>query len=66
MLPIFLEREVEGLFLDLIGSDMETIGPELMLQKIPSPKKKRSKRRSGETGRVKQSNSGRKVGASCL
>ncbi|VDM61462.1 unnamed protein product [Angiostrongylus costaricensis] len=60
MLPVFLEREVEGLFLDLIGSDMETIGPELMLQKIPSPKKKRSKRRSGEKGRNKQSNSDRK------
>ncbi|VDM65435.1 unnamed protein product [Strongylus vulgaris] len=37
-------REVEGLFLDLIGDDVETIRPELIPLKTQSPKKKRSKR----------------------
>lgn len=42
-------REVEGLFLDLIGDDVETIQPELMAPKNLSPKKKRTaKRRSSE------------------
>lgn len=45
----FSVREVEGLFLDLIGDDVETIQPELMAPKNLSPKKKRTaKRRSSE------------------
>ncbi|KAJ1364977.1 hypothetical protein KIN20_025177 [Parelaphostrongylus tenuis] len=41
------KREVEGLFLDLmIGSDVEAIRSDLILPKIPSPKKRRTKRRS--------------------
>ncbi|KAK6752557.1 hypothetical protein RB195_003774 [Necator americanus] len=38
-------REVEGLFLDLIGDDMETIRPDLISLNAQTPKKKRPKKR---------------------
>lgn len=49
-------REVEGLFLDLIGDDVETIRPELIPLKTQTPKKKRTKkRRSAEMSDSKKS-----------
>ncbi|KHJ94015.1 hypothetical protein OESDEN_06066 [Oesophagostomum dentatum] len=41
-------REVEGLFLDLIGDDVQTIQPELISMKTRTPKKKRTKKRRSE------------------
>ncbi|WKY06331.1 hypothetical protein Q1695_006493 [Nippostrongylus brasiliensis] len=42
-------REVEGLFKDLLGDTVETIMPELISTQTPSPKKKRTKRRSKDS-----------------
>ncbi|RCN46314.1 hypothetical protein ANCCAN_07606 [Ancylostoma caninum] len=55
-------REVEGLFLDLIGDDVETIRPELIPLKTQTPKKKRAKkRRSAEMSDSKKSADQQKV-----
>ncbi|EYB94777.1 hypothetical protein Y032_0167g121 [Ancylostoma ceylanicum] len=54
-------REVEGLFLDLIGDDVETIRPELIPLKTQTPKKKRTKkRRSAEMSDSKKSSDNQK------